>query len=104
MSSDGLSGDVRQRLGWAIREAVVITGIFVFWLAIALIIVTGLSLIAFLIQTLRLDPLRFVYEFAQRGDVVWGAVLPFAGATAGIYALARVGTILISRYQSDSGE
>jgi hypothetical protein len=104
MASDALSGDVWQRLSWAIREGVVITGIFVFWLTIALVLVTGLSLVAFLIQTLRLDPLRFVYEFAQRADVVWSAVLPFAGATAGIYTLARVGTILIGQYQSTPSE
>lgn len=104
MTSDALSGDVRERLSWAIREGVVITGILLFWLTIALVLVTVLSLIAFLIQTLRLDSLRFVYEFAQRAGIVWGAVLPFAGVTAGIYALARVGSILIVQYQSTSGE
>lgn len=100
MTSDALSGDVRERLSWAIREGVVLTGILLFWLTIALVLVS----VAFLIQTLRLDSLRFVYEFAQRAGIVWGAVLPFAGLTAGIYSLARVGTVLIGQYQSTSGE
>lgn len=104
MSSHELSRGVRQRLKWAIWEGAVIAGILVFWIVVSLVLITVLSLIAALIRTFQLAPLRIVYEFVGRSGAIWSVVIPLASATTGLYALARVGTILIDRYQSPHGE
>lgn len=56
--------------------------------------------IAFIIQALQIDQLRFVFEILERSEAVWGLVVPLASTTAGLYVLVRAGTILIDRYQS----
>jgi len=104
MSSPALSGGVRQRLNWAIREGLVIAGILVFWLVVGLVLIAILGLIASLIRTLQLEPLRFVYRVAERNAFAWSVVTPLASATTGLYVLARVGTVLIDRYKSPHDE
>ncbi|HKJ58398.1 MAG TPA: hypothetical protein VKA37_04150, partial [Halobacteriales archaeon] len=59
-----------------------------------------LSAMAFVIQALRLAPLRFVYEFASRNQLLWPAVTQLAAATAGLHVIVRAGTVRIDRYRA----
>lgn len=100
MSIRALSGDLEERLRWAIREGLVIAGILVFWLVVGIAISAVLSIIAWVLLLLEFDPLRVVYTFTEHGPGIWAAVVPLTGATTGLYVLARVGTVLIDRYQA----
>ncbi|WP_435346072.1 hypothetical protein [Haloarchaeobius sp. HRN-SO-5] len=100
MATRSFPQSFRQRLRWAIRESLLIAGIFLFWVGVGLVLMAVLSIVAFLIRTARLDSLRFVYEFARRSAFVWTVLTPPATATAGLYVLVRAGTILLDRYQS----
>lgn len=100
MAAGALSEDVEERLRWAMWEAVVIAGILVIWIAIGLVVSAVLSVIAYVILLFEFEPLRVVYTFTERGPGIWAAVIPLASATTGLYVLARVGTVLIDRYQT----
>lgn len=104
MASATLSGDIQDRMRWGIREGIVIAGILVFWLMVALGLLLVMSVLGTLIRTLQLESLESVYRFVARGGVVWGVVTPLATATTALYVLARVGTVLIDRYQSSADD
>ena len=100
MQSRAFPRSLRARFRWAIREGLLIAGVLAFWIGLGLFLMLVLGLVAYLIQAFRLEPLRFVYEFAGRSDLVWAAVTPLASATSGLYVLVRAGTILIDRYRA----
>jgi len=77
-----------------------IAGVLAFWVVFAIGAVMVLSLLAFLIETLQLGPLRFVHEFAGRSGFVWAAATQLAAATTALYVLVRAGTMLIDRYRA----
>jgi hypothetical protein len=90
----------RDRLRWAIDEGLLIAGIFGFWLVLGFLVLTALGVLAFVIQTLRISQLRFVYDVLRWDAVLWSGVMTLANATVGLYILVRAGTILIDRYRT----
>lgn len=100
MSASSFPDGLQSRFRWAIRESGLIAGIFLFWILFGVIFRFVGFVIAFIIQTLQIDQLRFVFEIIERSEAVWALVVPLASATAGLYVLVRAGTILIDRYQS----
>lgn len=102
MPRDSFPRPFRARLRWVVRESLLVAGIFLFWIGIALLLLAVLGIVAVLIRELRLEPLRFVYEFASRRELVWAAVTQLALATTGLYVLVRAGTVLIDRYRAST--
>lgn len=100
MSASTFPDDLRSRFRWAIRESGLIAGIFLVWILFGVIYQLAVFVIAFIIQTLQIDQLRFVFEVFERSDAIWALVVPLATTTAALYVLVRAGTILIDRYQS----
>ncbi len=99
-STPSYAGTVRERVRWAVREGAVLLGVLAFWLAVFLALVAVVSVVLFVIRTLQLEPLRFVYEFLedlQRG--LWAALVPLVAANASLYVLVRAGTVLIDHYR-----
>ncbi|MFC4245515.1 hypothetical protein ACFOZ7_00605 [Natribaculum luteum] len=95
---------LQQRFRWAIRESILIAGIFLFWIGVGLLLVSLLGAFVFVAQVVNVGPSRFLYELSRQSGVMWAAVTQLASATTGLYVLVRAGTILIDRYQSDPGE
>ncbi|MFC6863125.1 hypothetical protein ACFQGE_06575 [Halomicroarcula sp. GCM10025817] len=99
MAPSQLTGTVGDRLRWALSEAAVLAGILAFWLAVAVLLTVGLSVLATVLRATRIEQLRLVYELVTRVELLWPAVVALTVATAALYVLARVGTLLIARFR-----
>jgi len=94
-----LPASPRGRLRWALSEALVVAGIFLFWVGVAALLVVAMSLLTATIELLQIRQLRLLHAFLDRTDFVWAAVLPLSLATTTLYVLVRTGTVLVEQYQ-----
>lgn len=87
--------DARERTRWALREGLVLGGILLFWvaLAVALSLVLIAVSVPFALVRWRAPGLPVI-------AVVWTLVGPLAATNAVLYALARVGTVLVDHYRT----
>ncbi|WP_255151946.1 hypothetical protein [Halorarius halobius] len=94
---------VPGRLRWALREALVVAGILLFWVGAALALSLVAGLLRSVIVNLELEVLIPVYEALDRGRLLLPAAVPLTGVTATIYGLARVGTAVVDHYRATAG-
>lgn len=87
------------RLRWALREALVVAGILLFWVGVALALSLFTGVVRLLMETVELRALLRLYEFLQEGGLLWMAITPLTGVTVSIYGLARVGTVVVDHYR-----
>lgn len=104
MATAELTAGFKDRLVWALREAAVIAGIFVFWIGVGILLTGILTVIAYVLGSLAWEPLEELFDFANPSGEVRAALIPLTSATTLLYILARVGTLLIDRYHRLSGD
>lgn len=103
MSADALLGDVSERLGWVIREAIVIAVLLLFAMVVGLALAVGFRFLGFVAFSLGFETVESFYHLSEPASDVWAVVTPLASGTLSVYVLARVGTLLIDQYQSPAG-
>ena len=103
MSQPRLPSTPRGRLRWALREGSVVAGIRLFWLGAAVVLVGLLSLLSVGLHATGLRPFHLVAELLERSELPWPAFSAVAFATAGLYVVARAGTLLIDHDRAADG-
>lgn len=89
---------VRSRTVWALREGVVVAGILLFWVAVALALTVVLFVVSvpFVLSPVRSPGLPVT-------GLVWTLVGPLAFTNAALYALARVGIVVVDHHRDGDG-
>lgn len=95
----------RGRLRWVIGESLVLAGVLLVWIGVALVLQFALTLIGLATVTLGFEALADpIVRAAHDTPLLWSAVSTLALITASLYAVARVGTLLIAHYRRATPE
>ena len=93
------------RLRWVIGETLILAGVLVVWIGIALVLQLALTVVALAAVTLGFEALADpIVRLANDSPLLWSVVSTLALVTASLYAVVRVGTVLIDNYNRATPE